>query len=60
MDEAGEKALHKVVKVLPKGKSVCDRATTKRPSDMLQQGKEKQFLDCFFKAKPYNPAGFSR
>lgn len=57
MDEAGEKALHKVVKVLPKGKVFVTELPLKDPSDMLQQGKEKQFLDCFFKAKPYNPAG---
>lgn len=57
MDEAGEKALHKVVKVLPKGKVFVTELPLKDPSDMLQQGKEKQFLDCFFKAKVYTPNG---
>lgn len=56
-DEAGREAVHKVAKVLPKGKSFVMELPLKDTNEMLTAGKEKQFIDCFFKAKAYTPNG---
>lgn len=57
-DEAGKEAVEKIAKVLPKGKLfVMTLRTVKDPNDALLQGKEREFIDCFFKANAYTPDG---
>ena len=56
-DDAGREAVHKVAKVLPKGKTFIMELPLKDVNAMLEASKEKQFIDCFFKAKAYSPAG---
>lgn len=56
-DDAGREAVHKVAKVLPKGKTFIMELPLKDVNAMLEAGKEKQFIDCFFKAKAYTPNG---
>lgn len=57
MDDAGQEAIHKIAKVLPKGKVYVMDLPMKDVNEMLEAGKEKQFIDCFFKAKQYTPNG---
>ena len=56
-DAAGEVALHKIAKVLPKNKVYVARWSKKDPNLMLTSGLEKQFVNDYFKAKPYTPDG---
>jgi hypothetical protein len=56
-DDAGEKAMHKYAKVLPKGKVYVAKWSKKDPNLMLTSGMEKQFINDYFKAKPYTPDG---
>lgn len=56
-DDAGKEAVHKVAKVLPKGKTFIMELPLKDVNAMLEASKEKQFIDCFFKAKAYTPNG---
>lgn len=56
-DAAGEVALHKIAKVLPKNKVYVARWSKKDPNLMLTSGMEKQFVNDYFKAKPYTPDG---
>lgn len=56
-DAAGEVALHKIAKVLPKNKVYVARWSKKDPNKMLVDGLEKQFVNDYFKAKPYTPDG---
>lgn len=57
MDDAGREATEKAVKVLPKGKVYVAEWPDKDPSDCLVNGKEKEFISAFYKAKKYSPAG---
>ena len=56
-DAAGEAATHKIAKVLPKNKVYVARWSKKDPNLMLTSGMEKQFVNDYFKAKPYTPDG---
>jgi hypothetical protein len=56
-DAAGEAAVHKLAKVLPKNKVYVAKWSKKDPNAMLQAGMEKQFVNDYFKAKPYTPDG---
>lgn len=56
-DAAGEVALHKLAKVLPKNKVYVAKWSKKDPNAMLTSGMEKQFVNDYFKAKPYTPDG---
>lgn len=56
-DAAGEKAMHKYAKVLPKNKVWVARWSKKDPNAMLQAGMDKAFINDYFKAKPYTPDG---
>mgnify|MGYP003402618930 FL=1 len=56
-DEAGQKALKKLSEVLPKGKMFVVNLPLKDINEMLEKGKEKQFIRCFYDAKPYSPDG---
>lgn len=56
-DEAGKEATDKAVMALPKGKVFIAHWTKKDPNEMLQKDMAKKFLDDFYSAKPYVPAG---
>jgi len=56
-DEAGQKALEKLAEVIPKGKMRVINLPLKDINEMLEKGKEKQFIRCFYDAKPYTPTG---
>ena len=56
-DQAGRDAIHNVAKVLPKGKVFVMELPMKDTNEMLKAGKEKVWIDCFFKAKAYSPSG---
>lgn len=56
-DEAGKEAVKKLAAVLPKGKMYVMRLTLKDAQEYLEKGKEKQFINAFFSATPYSPAG---
>ncbi len=56
-DEAGRKAVQDAVKVLPEGKVKVMTTSLKDCSEMLQQGKQKQFISNFYDAKPLVSTG---
>lgn len=56
-DEAGQKAIEKAAKVLPKGKVFIMDLPMKDTNEMLMAGKEKEWINCFFKARQYTPTG---
>ena len=56
-DKAGEEATEKIIAVLPKGKTFIAKWSMKDPNEMLEKGKEKQFISDFYNAKAYVPAG---
>lgn len=56
-DKVGKESAEKLIKVLPKGKMYLMELPLKDSNEMLTQGKEKQFIDCFFKAKQATPDG---
>lgn len=56
-DAAGQEAMHKIAKVVPKGKLFIASLPHKDVNEMLQKGKEKQFISAFYDAKAYSPAG---
>lgn len=56
-DEAGRLALKDVVKVLPKGKMFVMDLPLKDSNKMLEEGRQKTWIDAFFKARPYTPDG---
>lgn len=56
-DGAGEKAVHKLAKVLPKNKVYVAKWSKKDPNLMLTSGMNQQFISDYFRAKPYTPDG---
>lgn len=56
-DEAGRKAVQEAVKVLPENKVKVMTTSLKDCSEMLQQGKQKQFISNFYDAKPLVETG---
>lgn len=56
-DEAGKKAVEALVKVLPKNKVYVMELPMKDSNDMLTSGREKEWINAYFKAKQYTPAG---
>lgn len=56
-DDAGEKAVEKIVGVLPKGRVFIAKWSLKDPNEMLLKGKERQFVSDFYNAKAYVPEG---
>lgn len=56
-DEAGQEAQEKLIKVLPKGRVYLMQMKLKDPNEHLTQGEEASFIDSFFRAKQYVPAG---
>ncbi len=57
MDQAGRDAVEALVKVLPKGKAFIMELPMKDSNEMLAAGKEKEWINAFFKAKAYSPSG---
>ncbi len=56
-DQAGKDAVGEVAKVLPKGKMYVMELPLKDTNAMLEAGREKEWINCFFKAKAYTPNG---
>lgn len=56
-DEAGEDATAAVCKVLPENKVKVVTWTLKDPHEMLEKGRQKQFIRDFFNAKDYLDMG---
>lgn len=56
-DDAGQKAVEKIVKVLPKGRAFVAKWSLKDPNEMLEKGKQRQFISDFYDAKAYVPDG---
>lgn len=57
MDRPGREAVDELVKVLPKGKAFVMELPMKDSNEMLAAGKEKEWINAFFKAKAYTPNG---
>lgn len=58
-DEAGERALEKVAKSLPRDKLYIVDLPAKDPNKMLEDGRVKEFISAFWKHRHYSPAGIS-
>lgn len=56
-DEAGQKACNMVAEVLPKGKMYVMRLPAKDCNQMLDDGREKEFISAFYNAALYSPDG---
>lgn len=56
-DKAGEDAAAKIAKVLPRGKVYLMTQKHKDPNKALVDGREQDFINDFWSAKPYTPAG---
>ena len=56
-DQAGKDAVVEVAKVLPKGKMYVMELPMKDTNAMLTAGKEREWINCYFKAKAYTPNG---
>lgn len=57
-DEAGQGAVEKIVNCLPKGKVKLAKWTKyKDPNDYLKNNDAQRFLNDFYNAKPFVPAG---
>lgn len=56
-DTAGKEAVKSLSKVIPKGKMYVMDLPMKDTNDMLLAGKSKQWIDCFWRARQYTPAG---
>jgi archaellum biogenesis ATPase FlaH len=56
-DEAGLKAAEKLAKSLPKGKVYIMQMVLKDTNEYLVAGKQKEWVNLFFKAKQYTPSG---
>lgn len=56
-DEAGQAAAAKLVDVLPRGKVYVMKMRMKDPNEYISTGREQDFINDFWAAKPYTPAG---
>lgn len=56
-DKAGQEAAEKIIPVLPKGKVKIMSLRFKDHNDYLEKGKEKDYINDFYSAKTYTPAG---
>jgi len=56
-DEAGKEAAEKLAKVLPKGRVFIMNMRYKDADTYISKGKEKEFIQDFWNAKPWSPAG---
>lgn len=58
-DEAGQKAVEQLVRVLPKGKVWIMRMRYKDADVYVEKGKQQDFIQDFLKAKKYVPHGIT-
>lgn len=58
-DEAGHEALKKVVAVLPRGKAYIMEIALKDTNEYLEQGRQKEWINAFYRAKRYVPDGIT-
>lgn len=56
-DAAGEEATEKIAKVLPKGRVYIMKMRFKDADDYVKAGKQKEFINDFWAAAAYTPAG---
>lgn len=56
-DDAGEKSVEKICKVLPRGKTFVLRMRKKDPNQYIDDKAENEFIQDFWSASPYTPAG---
>lgn len=56
-DDAGREAAQKIAKVLPRGKVFIMETRYKDADEYIRLGKEKEFIQDYWKVKPYTPAG---
>ena len=56
-DDAGRKATEDIIKYLPKGKVKLMQMRYKDHNDYLTAGKQKEYIQDFYNAKTYVPAG---
>jgi hypothetical protein len=56
-DKAGEEAAEKIARVLPKGRVYIMKMRYKDADDFVEAGKEKEFIQDFWNATAYVPAG---
>ena len=56
-DDAGIEAMHKIAKIVPKGKLFIVTLPYKDVNEMLVKAKEKQFIRAFYDMVAYSPAG---
>lgn len=56
MDEPGLAAIDNVAKALPRGKAFIMKGDLKDATEYLEKGKEKAFLNYFYKAQAWTPA----
>ena len=54
-DEAGQAAIDKIAKALPKGKAFIFKGECKDIAEYLEQGKEKSFINNYFSSTPWTP-----
>lgn len=57
MDEPGQAANESICKILPKGKAFVMKMSFKDADEYIKNGKEKEFINDFWKAKAWSPAG---
>lgn len=56
MDEPGLAAIDNVAKALPRGKAFIMKGDLKDAAEYLEKGKDKAFLNYFYKAQAWTPA----
>ena len=56
-DEAGREGAEKICKVLPKGRAFLMSMRYKDADDYVKAGKEKEFIQDWWNAKPWTPSG---
>lgn len=56
-DKAGEEAAEKIAKVLPKGRVFIMKMRYKDADEYIAKKREREFIDDFWKAKPFVPSG---
>lgn len=56
-DDAGKAAAEKIAKVLPRGKVYIMKMRLKDPNQYVVDGREQEFVNDFWAAQPYTPAG---
>lgn len=56
-DKAGKEAAEKIAKVLPRGRVFIMNMRLKDCNQYILEGREQDFINDFWQAKPYSPAG---